>query len=411
VVGSAVAYWVAFNRTKGIGPVRFRALVEHFGSAEAAWHASAAALRAIHVLDGRSLDSLLATRAALNLSAEMQRLDALRIRPLTWEDEEYPPLLRKISDPPFVLYRRGAPSERDQVALTIVGTRRATPYGKAAAHQLAGELAARGVTIISGLAHGVDAAAHHGALVAGGRSLAVLPCGLDLVYPPDHARLADRIAERGALFSELPLGEPAERSHYVPRNRILSGLSLGVLVVEAGDKSGALITADAALDQGREVFAVPGNTNVPQSMGTNRLIQSGAKMVMSADDVWHELTRAFNLAMPTTIGTTFEPPAAPAEPGRAAMLHHAHREGYLDPQAAPPGKLEEEGRAAPPAFHTDDPHEATLIACLRHDTMRTDDLAAAVGLPVEQVAARLTILAIKGVVREVGVREYALALD
>ncbi|MBX3086471.1 MAG: DNA-processing protein DprA [Anaerolineae bacterium] len=378
-MSSELRYWVGFNKTKGIGPVRLRALVEHFGSVQTAWAASPAALRAANILDDRSLYSLLHTRPTLDLDTELRKLDALHIRVLTLDDTDYPAALRKIMDAPPVLYVRGTLLEADQLAIAVVGTRRATTYGKATSHAIVSALANQGITIVSGLAYGIDAVAHQAALEAGGRTIAVLPCGLDTIYPPEHKALAQRICEQGALVSENPLGEDAERIHFVPRNRIISGLCAGVVVVEAGEKSGSLITADLALDQGRDVFAVPGNIQSQASQGTNRLIQNGAKVVLSAADVLDELNIASHPVRPrprATSGVAIE------EPSRTAMDVDA-------------------------MIEVDDATEAALLRLLATEPRHLDDLALAVNVPIGKVAAALSTLTLKGLVTEIGVREYA----
>ncbi|MBN1965406.1 MAG: DNA-processing protein DprA, partial [Anaerolineae bacterium] len=281
-------YWLGFNRVAGVGPQRLRLLLEHFGDLERAWHANAEVLRQAG-LDRRTRENLQAARRSLDLNALQRELDDLGVTALTWDDLDYPPVLRELPDAPPVLYVRGTLLPEDNWAVAIVGTRKASSYGVDIAYQLAGALAAAGVTVVSGLALGIDAAAHRGALDAGGRTSGVLACGIDVIYPPEHRKLAQAVSEHGALVTEFAPGTQAEAKNFPPRNRIISGLSLGVIVVEAGEQSGALITASCAAEQGREVFAVPGRTTTAASKGTNRLIQDGAKLVMSIDDVLVEL--------------------------------------------------------------------------------------------------------------------------
>ena len=285
---SDVKYWVGFNIVRGIGPARFQALLDHFGDVEAAWRAPADELKRAG-LDRRSVDSLLETRNKISLDDEMGRIERAGVHVLTWQDDAYPPQLRHIHSPPPVLYVKGELRSEDEWAVAVVGTRRATVYGKEATRTLASDLARNGVTIVSGLARGIDAQAHRAALEAGGRTIAVFGSGLDIIYPSEHKKLAQAVVENGALISEYALGTPPEGSNFPPRNRIISGLSLGVVIVEAGVRSGALITADFAAEQGREVFAVPGNIFHRGSQGTNRLIQQGAKLVLSVEDVLEEL--------------------------------------------------------------------------------------------------------------------------
>ncbi len=235
---------------------------------------------------------------------------------------DYPDLLGAISSPP-TLHVRGALTEDDALALAIVGARAATPYGIEVTERLAGELAARGVTIVSGLARGIDAAAHRGALGAGGRTVAVLPCGIDIVYPPEHRALARSIEARGALLSQFAPGVPALPGHFPARNRTLAGLSLGVVVVEAAERSGALISAGFAADLGREVFAVPGRITSATSVGTNRLIQDGAKLITCWQDVVSELPEPWRRMVRASSPTTQDParPDGESDEGRIlAML-------------------------------------------------------------------------------------------
>src|SRR5919199_396443 len=282
------ACWVAFNRTPGIAAKRVRALLDRFGSLAAAWEAPARDL-ALAGLDRRAAAALEATRARLNPERELERVRHAGALVLTWRDAEYPARLAAIPDPPPVLYVSGAFTQADSFALAMVGTRRPTVYGRDAAQKLAAQLAAVGVTIVSGLAKGIDTHAHRGALDGGGRTIAVLGHGIDTCYPPENRRLLAQIAERGAVVTEYSLGTGPVAENFPPRNRIISGLAAGVLVVEAGDKSGALITSRFAAEQGRDVFAVPGPITSPASAGCHRLIQDGAKLVASADDVLGEL--------------------------------------------------------------------------------------------------------------------------
>ncbi|MCS7179491.1 MAG: DNA-processing protein DprA [Anaerolineae bacterium] len=351
-------YYVGFNRVRGIGPARLRMLIDAFGDVERAWHAPAEALCRVG-LDRRSLENLLETRARMDLDQELRRVMAMGAHILTWEDEEYPRLLAEIPDPPPILYVRGELKPEDAWAVAVVGTRRASTYGREVTRRLVAVLAQSGVTIVSGLARGIDAVAHQTALEAGGRTIAVLGCGIDRVYPPEHRELARRIATQGALVTEYPPGTPPEPGNFPPRNRIISGLSLGVLITEAGRDSGALITADYAAEQGRDVFAVPGSILSAGCAGTNRLIQDGAKPVLDAADILQEL----NLTMVAE---------------------------------------QKEARQALPATET----EALLLAHLSAEPLHVDDLTRAVGLPVAQVTSTLTLMELKGMVRQVGGMKY-----
>lgn len=236
---------------------------------------------------GEAAESLLEPKYLQEAEGIMERADKSGIRIVTLAQREYPEMLRYIHDPPLVLYVKGKiPKE---VTIGIVGSRKASGYGMDAAFKLAGDLASTGCTIVSGMARGIDTAAHTGALHTGGQTIAVLGCGPDRAYPPENRGLMERIADHGAVLSEYPPGSIPAQFHFPVRNRIISGISLGVLVVEAGDKSGSLITAQSALEQGREVFAVPGNINHYNSMGTNKLIREGAKLVLTVNDILDEM--------------------------------------------------------------------------------------------------------------------------
>ena len=277
-------YWIGFNLVRGIGAVRFRALLDYFGDAAIAWNAPIEALTNVG-LSERVIQNLVQVRSQVSLEKIWHNIQAQGIQVLIWEDEQYPRHLLEIDQPPPVLYLRGALQSEDEWTVAVVGTRRMTVYGRQVAEDIATVLASSGVTVVSGLARGVDAVAHQAALNAGGRTIAVLGSGVDRIYPPENRRLAEQIMQRGAVLSDYAPGIPPDGVNFPPRNRIISGLSLAVIVIEAGSTSGALITATFAADQGREVFAVPGNITAPQSKGTNRLIQDGAHRVLDPRDV------------------------------------------------------------------------------------------------------------------------------
>ena len=261
-----LAFWVALTRIPRIGSRRMALLEAHFGTMADAWGASGADLEAAG-LDRATIRSLAQARGRLTPEAELERVVRAGVQAVTWNDPGYPPRLREIDERPPVLFIRGALVQRDEWSVAVVGTRRVSPYGRQMTEELTRDLARNGIAIVSGLARGVDGIAHQAALAAGGRSLAVLACGLDIVYPPEHAALARRLTEQGALVSEQPLGTPPRADYFPRRNRILSGLALGTLVVEAPAGSGALHTANWANAQNREVFAVPGPGHVPNQQG------------------------------------------------------------------------------------------------------------------------------------------------
>ncbi len=227
-----IRYWIGFNQVQGIGATRLRGLLDHFGDLETAWHATANDLQQSG-LDKRSLANLLKLRDGLDLDAEIRKMERLGVRAVTWDDPDYPRNLRQVYNPPPLLYVRGSLEKRDEWAVAIVGTRQASAYGKEAARSVSAGLARVGVTVVSGLARGIDAEAHRACLDAGGRTMAVLGCGVDVIYPQQHVRLAAEIVEHGALLSEYPLGTQPQAVNFPPRNRIISGMSLGTIVVEA----------------------------------------------------------------------------------------------------------------------------------------------------------------------------------
>ncbi|MFP4321639.1 MAG: DNA-processing protein DprA [Anaerolineales bacterium] len=282
------AYWLAFTQVKGLGPVRLRHVRAQFDTIQAAWEADDATLAHI----GIPASVLQHRRLLQRQLAPAQLLEAvhgLGAHVITLDDAAYPPLLKELPDAPVVLYVKGELTPEDGQAVALVGTRKASSYGKLVAQNLAAELATQRLTVVSGLAHGIDAVAHRAALDAGGRTLAVLGTGIDTVYPSEHRHLAADIIRQGALVTEFAPGTRPERGNFPIRNRIISGLCLGTVVVEAPARSGSLQTANLAAEQGREVFAVPGNINHPNSEGANRLIQDGARLVLTADDILSEI--------------------------------------------------------------------------------------------------------------------------
>ncbi len=352
------AYWLAFHRVPYIGPARLRRLVDTFGSLERAWSAPVSELQ--RCLEDRARGELVKARAELDVASLYRHIIDSGVQVTTPTDLSYPSLLSEIPAPPPVLYYRGEILETDRTAVAIVGTRRVTPYGREIAARLSGDLARAGVTIVSGLARGVDGVAHQAALDAGGRTLAVLGSGINRIYPPEHRNLAARVAEQGAILSDYLPDTPPDGVNFPPRNRIISGLSLGVVVIEAPDRSGALITVDFAADQGRDVFAVPGPVSASNSTGTNRLIREGARLVRSADDVLEDLQIRRN-------------------PEQVAMQ-----------QALP---LDE--------------GERRLLAVLTTVPQHIDDIAALSDSTVAEVSGRLMMLELQGLVRNSGAQHYA----
>ncbi|NJM08944.1 DNA-protecting protein DprA [Candidatus Gracilibacteria bacterium] len=351
-------YYLGFNRVAGIGPTRLRRLIEICGSVQAAWQANAAAMIAAG-LDARSSRALLTAQRTLDLDAELLRVERAGVHLLCIEDEAYPRLVAEAPAAPPVLYVRGELKAQDDWAVAIVGTRSPTSYGKEATYRIAYDLAASGVVVVSGLALGVDTIAHQAALEAGGRTIAVLGSGIDRIYPERNRRLGEQIVAQGALISDYPLGTAPAPLNFPPRNRIISALTLATLVIEAGGESGALITVGFALDQGREVFAVPGSIFSRTSVGTHQLIRDGATLARGADDILAELDL------------------------QRANVQRATRDTLPD-----------------------DPVEAAVLSLLRFDPQTIDDLGIVAGLPAAQIAATLAMLELKGLARQAGAFEY-----
>ena len=359
---SDIRYWVGFNLVPRIGPVRMAALIDHFGDLEVAWRAGEPDLRAAG-LPRDAAESLVSVRGRLDLDAELGKVEALQVQVLTWESADYPNLLRGIDYPPPVLYVRGKLAPSDEWAVAVVGTRAPSVYGKEVARRLAGALAENGVTVISGMAMGIDGIAHRAALERGGRTIAVLGCGVDVVYPSRHAHLAEEIMQHGALVSDYGLGTKPEGRNFPPRNRLISGLGLGTLIVEAGHNSGALITLRYALEQGRETFAVPGSIFARTCAGTNRALQRGeAKLVTRVQDILEEL----NLTM--------------------ISQQNVVREVVPDTQ-----------------------EEHALLECLTLEPTHIDEIVRVTGLPTALVSSTLCMMELKGMVRRVDQISYILA--
>ncbi|MEN4010946.1 MAG: DNA-processing protein DprA [Bellilinea sp.] len=353
------AYWVGFNYVKGIGAVRLRRLLDYFdGDLQAAWNAPYEKLVAAR-LHLRLVEGILRARSQIDLERVWSNIVEKGIQVITWQDDIYPRLLKEIDQPPPVLYLCGEYLPEDEIAVAIVGTRRATSYGRQVTEELAAFLARNQVTIISGMARGTDAVAHQAAIAAGGRTIAVLGSGLDVIYPPEHRKLAEDINRSGAVVSDYPPGTPPESSNFPPRNRIISGLSLATVVIEAGDTSGALITASFAADQGREVLAVPGNIHSPASKGVNRLIQNGARPLLTPQDV----LEALNINQVNT---------------------------------------QRIARRTLPADET----ENRLMALMKDGCISVDEISFLSGLPIEKVSATLAMMELKGLARNVGGMNY-----
>jgi DNA processing protein len=281
--------WLRLIRAEGVGPITFRRLLDHFGNLDKIFGASVEQLTNVQGIGGKTAEGIVRTRFAFNAEKEMEEAARQGIVILHWNDPRYPPLLKGIDDPPPVLYVKGILERSDSLSLGIVGSRRCSHYGLEQAERFSHLLAAAGLTIVSGLARGIDSAAHRGALSAKGRTLAVQGCGLERCFPPENQKLFEKIAENGAVISELPLTYEPLSENFPGRNRIIAGLSLGVLIVEAAPRSGALITAKAALEYNREVMAIPGRIDSPTSKGPHELIKQGARLVDSVEEIMDAL--------------------------------------------------------------------------------------------------------------------------
>ena len=347
----------------GIGRVKFNQLEAYFDSLEDAWKAGPAVLRRAG-LDKKSLSTINEWRPRISLEAEMKKLEQCGIEVLTCHDSDYPARLKEIYDYPPILYIRGSLVDEDEWCLAVVGTRRPTVYGRQVTEEIVTELSRSKITIVSGLARGIDSIAHRSALEAGGRSIAVMGGGLDSIYPAENANLARSITKNGALLSEYHPGIKPRPENFPRRNRIMSGISLGVLVVEADRTSGALITAHLSLEQNREVFAIPGSILSPASIGTNQLIKEGAKLIRDSVDILEEL----NLT---------------------AVAEQLEMKEII------------------PSSDT----EALLLKKLGAEPVHIDEICRASDLPMSTVSSTLAMMEPKGMVKQVGTMNYSLCRE
>ena len=352
-------YWVAFTRIPHVGPARVKLMERHFGTLEQAWRAGMTELRAAG-LDSRTARSIATRKLAIDPDAELRLLADGHTRAVTWNDDEYPARLKEIYDPPPVLYIKDELTPEDDRSVAVVGTRKATAYGREVAHRLSFDMAQAGVTVVSGLAYGIDAIAHRAALDTGARTIAVVASGVDVVYPQSHTDLAAEIVRHGAMVSEHPVGTRPQAGNFLRRNRIMSGIAMGTLVVEGDVTSGVLITARHALDQNREVFAVPGSVLSPTSRGPNRLItRSEAKLVSEARDVLEELNLSW-------VGQ------------------------QIEMEALFPGS----------------DNEAQILKYVTYDPVHIDEVIRSSGVDISAVGSALAMMELKGLVRQIGGMNY-----
>jgi DNA processing protein len=375
VISPAGEKYLRLHLCPDVGPIRFASLLRELGGIDAALGAGVGRLMEVSHIGAKVAASIARGREQIDVGAEIDTAANHGVRVICLADREYPAALRAITDPPACLYVRGTLEPEDAVALAVVGTRRCSHYGQEQAERFAALAANAGLTIVSGMARGIDTRAHHGALAAGGRTIAVLGCGLCHLYPPESAELASMIAEHGAVVSELPMNVMPDSGNFPPRNRIIAGLSLGVLVIEAPLRSGALISARLATEYNREVFAVPGRVDSPYAEGCHELIRtSSAKLVTNLRDILDELGE---------VGATL---MTQADVGQ--------------PTANP----------SPRAIVSLDENEKKVMAALGPEPLAIDDVCDGSGLPPQRVAAALTSLQLKGLIRRVGGDLYQAAV-
>jgi len=361
-------YWLTINGIPNVGPVTIKKLWEAFGSIKAAWQASEKSIFRIEGISKPAVRAFLENRDKISLDAELESVGKSNVNVLTFDHKEYPAGLLNIYDPPPVVYIKGQLPKNDEKTVAIVGTRKASRYGRETARKLAYELASLGFTIVSGLASGIDTAAHEGALEAGGKTVAVFGCGVDIIFPSANRRLSERIVDSGALLSEFPMGTKPEKGTFPRRNRIISGLSLGTIVVEGHYDSGAMITAKYAVDQGREVFAVPGNVALDQSKGPHWLIKNGAKLVEDVDDVLEEL----NMVRPKI----------------------KNDETRMMNQCANYSNLNDE--------------EQRIVKVLSLEPKYIDNISQETGLPIPEVSSRLMLLEVRKIICQLPGKMFVL---
>lgn len=353
-----LAPWLMLSMIPGVGPLLRKELLDRFGSAERVLEAAPSELREVPRLGPKLSRAITTAQETIDVQSEIQRCQEHGISLVAQWQSDFPAPLTEIPDPPAVLYMRGNRLPQDDLAVAIVGTRHATPYGRQQASRLASSLARAGITIVSGLARGIDSEAHQATLDAGGRTVAVLGSGLLNVYPPENKELAERVVQNGALISEFATQAKPLRGSFPRRNRIVTGLCQGVIVVEAGDRSGALISARLSMEQGREVFAVPGRVDSRNSRGCHQLIRDGAKLVETADDVLEELGPMFK----------------PTEDIDGREIHH-------------PGELQLNEQ------------ERAVLDAIRSDPTSMDEVIVGCGLPIHRVLATISVLEMRRLVR------------
>lgn len=375
-------YWLALHLIEGLGNVGIRNLIDAFQSPEPIFHATLQEIKKVPGISGKAAANILAFNDWRTTEEELERTEKSRVSIVTLHDPSYPKNLLQIHDCPSVLYVRGSLIEED-VYVSVVGSRQASTYGKFCTERLSRELAMNGVTVVSGMARGIDSAAHRGALTGKGRTVAVLGCGIDVVYPPENQRLHDEIAAHGAVITEFPFSTPPNGPNFPARNRIISGMSLGVVIVEANERSGSLITARLALEQGREVFAVPGEIDSPGSRGTHKLIREGAKLIMNVHDILEEIV---------------------------PQLDKNTREKICKKSTSPPETKTPSVRPSLPAPDVDE-KERVVLSLISENPMDVDTIIDTAGFSAPEIMNILLSLELKGYVDPLPGKRYIIRKD
>ncbi len=390
---------IHLNLIPGIGTHTSRRLLAAFGSAEKSLAATAEELAQIDGLTPDVRQQLIDGRSRAPLAQELELIEQHQCHIVTINDESYPPLLKQIHDPPVVLYIIGQLSIQDTLSIAIVGSRSPTEYGKTISQQLTYQLAARGITVVSGFARGIDTRVHRGALEAGGRTIAVFGCGLSIIYPETNRALAAEIIKSGALISEFPMTMPPRGNNFPRRNRVISGLTLGTLVVEASERSGSLITARHAAEQGREVFAVPGQIFSGVSRGTHSLINQGATLINSVDDLLDALPQDYTKILGQPSPEATRQPAPPRnrsleQPDKAARPQSVEAKSTSTSQPRPKTEINLT------------PDEQAVLSAIDVSSIHIDQITRVTQLPIGKVSSLLVMLELKGIVQQLPGKQF-----
>lgn len=388
------------NLIQGIGPKTVQFLIRIFGSAEKVLNASSQELQNIEGLAPSARERLIHKKLGCPLERELELIHEFGCQIVTFYDAAYPPLLKEIDTPPLILYVRGELKPEDALSIALVGSRQAKDYGRRVSYQLSYQLAKRGLTVISGFAKGIDTCAHRGALEASGRTIAVMGNGLSLIYPAANSELVEKVIESGALISEFPMGMKPRSENFPRRNRIISGLTLGTVVVEASNRSGALITARLASEQGREVFAVPGEIFSELSTGTHKLIDNGAKLISTVDDLLEALPQhALRQISPLTPGS--EKAAIPETP--SVVKGELDQTSSTTPKTTATKKKTTVPVSPPPDLTTD---EKTVFNAIEVPSSHIDTIVRTTQLPINQVSSVLLMLELKGAIEQLPGKQF-----